>query len=103
MFKLLLLITTVPNKSLAKNIAELLVRKKLAACVSIKEICSFYAWRGEIESSEEVELSIKSTPDKLDDLMQTLKTKITYEVPQLIYKKFDSETDYLNWVKESVK
>tara|TARA_B100000212_G_scaffold93925_1_gene69018 strand:+ start:645 stop:956 length:312 start_codon:yes stop_codon:yes gene_type:complete len=102
MKKVLLLITTAPNRLIAKNIAELVVKRKLAACVSIKEVISFYEWKGRIEQGEEIEITIKSTPENLNELTKVLKEKITYELPQLIYKLFDSEIKYFNWVKESV-
>ena len=43
MDKILLLITTESNKKTAKKIAKLLILKKLAACVTLKNIYSIYA------------------------------------------------------------
>ena len=103
MNKLLLLITTVQNKLLAERIAKVLVEKKLAACVSIKEIKSIYQWKGNIEENKEFELTIKSLPEKLNELTLILKEEINYEVPELIYKIFDSENFYFQWIKESIK
>ena len=102
MNKLLLLITTVPNQLIAEKIAKLLIKKKLAACVSIKEIKSIYKWQENIEQNKEFELNIKSIPKNLNELTDTIKENITYEVPELIYKKFDSEINYYKWVKESI-
>jgi len=102
MNKLLILITTVPNQLLAKEIAKELIERNLAACVSIKEIKSTYKWKGNIEENKEFELNIKSLPENLDELTLMLKEKITYEVPELIYKIFDSENLYFQWIKESI-
>ena len=102
MNKVLLLITTVPNKLLAKQIAKELVKRKLAACVSIREIKSIYKWQGNIEENKEIEITIKSLPENLNELTLILKEKITYEVPELIYKIFDSENSYFQWLKESI-
>ena len=44
MNNLLILCTTVSNKYCAEKIARKLLNDKLAACVSIKEINSFYQW-----------------------------------------------------------
>ena len=49
MKKVLLLITTECNKKAAKKIAKLILKKKLAACVSLKETYSIYEWEGKIE------------------------------------------------------
>jgi len=102
MNKILLLITTVPNKLLAEQVAKELIERELAACVSIKEIKSVYKWRGNIEENKEFEITIKSLPENLNELTITLKHKISYEVPQLIYKIFDSENSYFQWIRESI-
>tara|TARA_Y100000589_G_scaffold283789_1_gene282093 strand:- start:355 stop:666 length:312 start_codon:yes stop_codon:yes gene_type:complete len=102
MNKILLLITTVPNKLLAEQVAKELIERKLAACVSIKEIKSVYKWRGNIEENKEFEITIKSLPENLNELTIILKHKISYEVPQLIYKIFDSEKSYFQWIRESI-
>tara|TARA_Y100000589_G_scaffold200308_1_gene188985 strand:- start:432 stop:743 length:312 start_codon:yes stop_codon:yes gene_type:complete len=102
MNKLLLLITTVPNQLLAENIAKFLITRKLAACVSIKEIKSIYQWQGKIEENKEFELTIKSLPKNLNELNTIIKEMVNYEVPELIYKIFDSEIAFYEWVKDSI-
>jgi len=102
MNKLLLLITTAPNQLLAEKISKEIIERKLAACISIKEIKSIYIWQGNIEENKEFEITIKSMPEKLNELTLMLKEKITYEVPEIIYKIFDSENSYFQWMKESI-
>ena len=102
MNKLLLLVTTAPNQLLAEQISKELVQRKLAACISIKEIKSIYIWQGNIEESKEFELTIKSIPENLNKLTLILTEKITYEVPELIYKIFDSEKSYFQWIEETI-
>ena len=103
MNKVLLLITTVPNQLLAEKIAKELIERRLAACVSIKEIKSIYKWKGNIEENKELEITVKSLPENLNELSVVLKGKISYEVPELIYKIFDSENSYFQWIRESIK
>tara|TARA_S200000501_G_scaffold231428_1_gene217047 strand:+ start:334 stop:648 length:315 start_codon:yes stop_codon:yes gene_type:complete len=98
MKQVLLLLTTEHNKKTAKKIAKLLLKKKLAACVSLKDINSIYIWEGKIEEVNEVEIIIKSRMKLKKDLIVFLQKKISYEVPQIIYKKFNSEKKYTNWV-----
>ena len=102
MSKVLLLITTEHNKKKARKIAKLLIKKKLAACVSLKDICSVYEWEGKIEEINEVEITIKSKPDLKNALMVFLKNMTSYDLPQIIYKKFNSEKKYINWVNKSI-
>ena len=102
MNQVLLLITTEYNKKEAKKIAKLLLKKKLAACVSLKNIYSIYEWEGKVEKVREVEITIKSKPELKSALIFFLKKMISYDVPQIIYKKFNSEKNYINWVYKSI-
>ena len=102
MKQVLLLLTTESNKKTAKKIAKLLVKKKLAACVSLKNIYSIYQWKGVIEEDMEVEIIIKSKPKLKNVLIAFLKKKSTYELPQILSKKFNSEKKYINWIKKSL-
>ena len=101
MNQILLLITTESNKEKAKEIAELLLKRKLAACVSIKDIYSIYEWEGKIEEIFEVEITIKSKPKLKNDLIVFLQKESSYEIPQIIFKKFNSENKYINWVNKT--
>ena len=102
MNQVLLLITTENNKKGAKKIAKLLLKKKLASCVSLKKIYSIYEWEGKIEEVNEIEITIKSKPELKRALMVCLQQMTSYDVPQIIYKKFNSEKNYLNWVNQSL-
>ena len=102
MNKVLLLITTEYNREAAKKIAKLLLKKKLAACVSLKDICSIYEWEGKIEEVNEVEITIKSKPELKNALIIFLSEMTTYDIPQIIHKKFNSEKKYKNWIYKSI-
>ena len=99
---LLLLYTTISNKDSAEKIARKLINQKLAACVSIKEIKSFYIWDNDIHNEDEYEITIKSKPEKLDELIKFLKIEIGYKTPQIIYKRFESEKEYYEWAEKSI-
>ncbi len=102
MNQVLLLITTLYNKKAAKKIAKLLLKEKLAACVSLKDIYSIYEWEGKIEEVNEVEITIKSKPELKKSLIVFLQKMTSYDVPQILYKKFNSEKKYINWVNKSL-
>tara|TARA_A100000164_G_C21375513_1_gene526167 strand:- start:133 stop:459 length:327 start_codon:yes stop_codon:yes gene_type:complete len=101
MNKVLILVATEYNKKEAKKIAKLLLKNKLAACVSLKEINSIYKWKGKIEEVNEVEIIIKSKPKLKNNLVIFLQKQLSNDVPQIIYKKFNSEKKYFNWVNKS--
>ena len=77
-------------------------KKKLASCVSLKKINSIYEWEGNLEKVNEVEITIKSKPKLKNALIVFLKKITSYDLPQIIYKKFNSEKKYLNWVYKSI-
>ena len=101
MNQILLLVTTEKNKKAAKKIAKLLLKQKLASCVSLKDIFSIYEWEGKIEEVKEAQLTIKSKPELKNALIAFLQKSSSYEVPQIVYKKFNSEKKYANWVYKS--
>ena len=48
--KPVIIVSTFPNKTITKKIANELVKKKLAACVNITKIDSVYSWKGKIQN-----------------------------------------------------
>ena len=96
------MITTESSKSNALRVAKLLIQKKLAACVSIKQIFSIYEWEDDIEETKEFEITIKSKPEFKDDLIDFLHKISTYDLPQIIYKKYYSEMKYYNWLNKVI-
>ena len=100
--EILVIITTESSKANALRMAKLLVQNKLAACVSIKQIFSIYEWDDHIEETKEFEITIKSKPEFKDDLIDYLHKISTYDVPQIIYKKYESEIKYFDWLNKII-
>ena len=96
------MITTESNKANALLMAKLLIQNKLAACVSIKQIFSIYKWHDEIAETKEFEITIKSKPEFKDTLIEFLNKISTYDVPQIIYKKYYSEMKYFDWINKNI-
>ena len=96
------MITTESSRTNALRMAKLLIQNKLAACVSIKQVFSIYNWDNDIEETKEFEITIKSKPEFKDYLIKFLNKISTYDVPQIIYKKYYSEVKYYEWVKNTI-
>jgi len=96
------MITTESSKTNALRLAKLLVKNKLAACVSIKEIFSIYEWDNDIQETKEFEIKIKSKPEFKENLIDFLSKNSTYEVPQIIYKKYYAESKYYGWINNII-
>ena len=102
MSEVLIMTTTESNEKKAKNIAKLLIENKLAACVSLKYIHSIYKWEDDIEETKEIEITIKSKPELKDDLICFLQKMISYDVPQIVYKKFQADEKYFDWLNKII-
>tara|TARA_B100000900_G_scaffold273215_1_gene233384 strand:+ start:119 stop:430 length:312 start_codon:yes stop_codon:yes gene_type:complete len=102
MNSVLIIITTEPQIERAEKISTLLLEKKLAACVSFKEISSTYFWQGKIERTNEIEITIKSIIQHRELLIKILKEKLSNNLPQILLKEFESEMNYFNWIKSNV-
>ena len=96
------MMTTESSKENAFRVAKLLIQNKLAACVSIKQIFSIYEWDDDIEETKEFEISIKSKPEFKDDLIDFLNKTSTYDVPQIIYRKYHSDINYYDWLNKTI-
>ena len=88
----------------ADEIADVLVRERLAACVNQFAATSTYRWEGDVHHDEEVILLAKTTGDASDDLVTRVREIHPYDVPCL--ERFD-ESDLLEsfatWRAESVE
>ena len=100
--EILVIITTESSKKNALRMAKLLIQNKLAACVSIKQIFSIYEWDDDIEETKEFEITIKSKPEFRDNLIDFLYKISRYDVHQIIYKKYESEIKYYDWIDKSI-
>ena len=100
--EVLVMITTESSKTNAVRVANLLVQNKLAACVSIKQIFSIYEWDDDIQETKEFEITIKSKPEFKDNLIDFLHKVSTYDIPQIIFKKYNSEMKYYDWLNNII-
>lgn len=95
---------TVPNKKLAKDIAKILMKHKLAACVSmIDKVHSVFSWEGEICEEKEVLMMIKTRRNNYAKIKLVIEDLHSYTVPEIIALPIvDCSEDYLKWlVKET--
>jgi periplasmic divalent cation tolerance protein len=98
-------LTTCGSLEEARHIARALVEQQLAACVNIvPQVESMYRWKGEVETSTEVLLVIKTTAGAFERLQAVLLKLHSYEVPECLELTVtDGSKAYLNWIGESVR
>ena len=98
-------VTTVETKEQAESLADLLLDKRLAACVQILgPIVSRYRWKGKIETATEWRCAVKSTADVREALFEAIRQSHPYEVPEILAVVADfGSSDYIRWVNDEVK
>ena len=97
-----IIISTFPDKKTITDIANQLVKKKLAACVNITKISSIYAWQGKIENQSEYLGLIKTTKKNLKSLKKELQRLHPYDVPEIAEINPSSiNKPYLKWLSEA--
>ena len=95
---------TVPTKKIAKDITKVLMKHKLAACVSmIENVKSVFSWDGEICEEKEILLMIKTRRANYGKVKLVIEDLHTYSIPEIIALPIvDCSEDYLKWlVKET--
>ncbi len=100
--EILVIIATESSKTNAVRMAKLLIKEKIAACVSIKQIYSVYEWDDDIQETKEFEIIIKSKIEFKDYLIDFVNKNSTYDVPQIIYKKYHAEMKYYDWLNKTI-
>ena len=100
MSKYYLVLSTTDSKEVAEQIAHRIVKERLAACVNIiSDITSVYKWKGTVERANENLLVIKSTQERLPQLIEYIKELHTYELPEVIALPIeDGNPPYLDWL-----
>ena len=83
--KPLLVLTNLPDVASAETLARALIESRAAACVNVLAACrSIYRWRGEVETSEEIPLLIKTTTVNYPRVEELVRAMHPYELPELI-------------------
>lgn len=94
--------TTCCSKVEAKNIAKVLVQEKLAACIQLTEIESFYSWENEFCCDNETLLSIKTRKENFQKIKSKIKELHSYDVPEIIQIDItDSSKKYLKFIGDN--
>jgi periplasmic divalent cation tolerance protein len=95
-------VTTTERQEDARQIADLLVEKRLAACVQIVgPLTSVYRWQGKVESAQEWQCQIKTRQALLDDVSDAIREVHPYEVPEIIAVPIVAGSrEYLIWLEE---
>lgn len=93
------MLTTTPTREEATKIAKLLIDEKLAACVQLLSVESFYVWQGAPQNEPETLLLIKTRAALFDQAIARIKQVHSYTVPEIVAMPFAAGfAGYLNWI-----
>lgn len=97
--KACVVMTTLPSREAAETLARSVLEARLAACVQIQAIDSFYWWDGKISSEPELLVYFKTTAERYAALEQAIRNEHPYDTPEIIRLAVDGGAErYLAWV-----
>ncbi len=99
-----IVLTTTANPEEAARLGRILVEERLAACATlIPAVQSIYRWQGQVESSTETLLLLKTGPDQLAALEARLHQLHSYQTPEFLVLAVDAASQpYLDWLQSSL-
>lgn len=101
----IVVLCTVPDEASAGQLATGLVKAGLVACVNvISGVRSYYEWKGSLETSDELQLIIKTRLGRFSELQTWIQSNHPYDVPELVaLKAAEVNRAYAEWVLEQTE
>jgi periplasmic divalent cation tolerance protein len=98
-------VTTTDSEDSAVTLSGGIVEARLGACVHVVgPITSVYRWEGKIEKDTEWRCVVKTTADRVHELMEYIKANHSYDVPQIVATRIVKGSDeYLAWLREETR
>lgn len=92
--------TAIDSKEKAQQLAEALVKNRLAACVHVSgPITSTYWWQGQLEIAEEWVCVAKTRKELYEDVAEMIKRLHSYDEPEIIALPIIAGSQsYLDWI-----
>jgi periplasmic divalent cation tolerance protein len=103
--KILLALSTFPDRETAQRLAGQLVAEKFAACANmLPSVESVYRWKDKVETGNETLVFFKVSEDRQSSFQEKLRSLHPYEVPEIIFVPVsDGLPEYLSWVAENCR
>lgn len=96
-----LVMTTTAQEAHADALAAQIVQARLAACVQVQAIKSFYVWQGRPEVAREWLLMAKTREALYGELERFIRAHHTYQTPEVVCLPITAgAADYLAWMRE---
>jgi periplasmic divalent cation tolerance protein len=101
----IVVLITAPTRDEAVNLAEMLIARRLAACVQVlPEMLSIYHWQGAVQRDPECLILAKTQCGLFDELDAAVRAAHSYMTPEIIaLPVVDGSPAYLRWLGETVR
>lgn len=102
---IIIIYCTVNDKKVAKDITNVLLKYKFAACVSkIDKVVSKFNWEGEVCEETEALLMIKTRRTNYAKIKHVIEELHPYNVPEIIaVPVVDCSEDYIKWLAKETE
>jgi len=96
--------TTTETNEEAENLAEIMVKSRLAGCAQVQgPFTSFYWWKGELTKSKEWKCAFKTSRKNYHPLEDEIRKVHSYETPEIAaIPLVKGSKSYLNWLSQEL-
>ncbi len=100
-----MVLTTVDDEEVARELSRKLVERSLAACVQVVgPVVSTYRWKDAVECNQEWLCLIKTKQDLYSQVETAIREMHSYQVPEIIALSISrGSRSYLSWLEEAVR
>jgi periplasmic divalent cation tolerance protein len=94
-----IVMTTASTEDEAETLAAAIVEARLAACVQVERVRSFYIWQETLHREPEWLLLIKTLTARYAALAAFIRERHSYETPEIVQVPITAgSADYLRWL-----
>lgn len=95
-----IVMTAIDSEAAAEALARQLVEARLAACVQVMPVKSFYVWQGESRREAEYLLLVKTRAALYAQVETFIRIHHAYETPEILQVPVTAgAADYLQWLR----
>jgi len=85
-------------------VADLLQRRLVACAQMVGPVTSRYWWRGSIERATEWMFLCKTTPERLEAVIECIRSQHPYEVPEIVASDITGGLEtYVDWIVDETR
>ncbi|MGR5062846.1 divalent-cation tolerance protein CutA [Photobacterium sp. DNB22_13_2] len=96
--------TTFSDDEVGEKIIHSLIEKRLAACVQVQSIESYYHWRGKVAKDQEKLVIIKTTSALYAQVEADILANHDYDTPEIVQLPITAGySDYLQWIEKECR